>query len=65
VGRTIEVLVEGESRRDRNRYTGRTIYNQIAVFPADPELVGHIIKVRVESVTSLTLLCDKVVGVVL
>jgi tRNA-2-methylthio-N6-dimethylallyladenosine synthase len=55
-GREVEVLVEGISHRDASRYTGRTVHNQIVVFPGSADWVGHIVRVRVERSTPLTLI---------
>jgi len=62
-GRFAEVLVEGVSPRNPDRYTGRTVYNQIVAFPASDELVGRIVKVKVERTTPLTLIGGEVVEV--
>ncbi len=56
IGREVEVLVEGVSKRDKSRYTGRTVSNSIVVFPGCEEMVGRIVRVRVENVTPLTLM---------
>ncbi len=58
VGSEHEVLVEGLSNRDATRLTGRTGSNLICVFPAPEnhkELIGEIVRVRVDSATALTL----------
>jgi tRNA-2-methylthio-N6-dimethylallyladenosine synthase len=63
IGQEVEVLVEGPSRRDASRLTGRLRTNQIVVFEgpstglrAGPEtLAGELVRVRVESATALTL----------
>ncbi len=47
VGRTLEVLVEGQSPRDRARLTGRTRGNKIVNFPGDPSLAGSLVPVRI------------------
>lgn len=47
VGQTEEVLVEGESRKDQNWVSGRTIHNRIVNFPGTNELRGKIIRVRI------------------
>lgn len=60
VGRTVDVLVEGRSKRDPDRYTGRTVWNQIAAFPASPGMVGRMIPVKIASATALTLLGEVV-----
>jgi tRNA-2-methylthio-N6-dimethylallyladenosine synthase len=55
IGRDVEVLVEGASKRDPRRLTGRARTNHIVVFEADPDLAGRLVTVRVESATHLTL----------
>jgi tRNA-2-methylthio-N6-dimethylallyladenosine synthase len=62
-GGTVDVLVEGVSRRDPARYTGRTACNQIVAFPGSPELVGRLIRVKVDETTALTLLGNEAVEV--
>lgn len=64
VGREMEVLVTGPSRRDPSRFTGRTVYNHIAAFRGDEAMTGRFARVRVAKTTALTLLCDKVLEVV-
>ncbi len=55
VGRRMEVLVEGPSRKRADRYTGRTRCNRIAVFEPCPELVGELVTVEVLDATPHTL----------
>jgi tRNA-2-methylthio-N6-dimethylallyladenosine synthase len=56
VGRKLSVLVEGESRRNSERWFGRTTTNKTVVFtPDDTILVGDIIEITVEKSTSVTL----------
>lgn len=55
VGRRMEVLVEGPSRKRADRYTGRTRCNRIAVFERCPELVGELVMVEVLDATPHTL----------
>jgi tRNA-2-methylthio-N6-dimethylallyladenosine synthase len=55
VGRRMEVLVEGPSRKKAERYAGRTRCNRIAVFEACPELVGRLVQVEVLDATPHTL----------
>ena len=54
IGTTVEVLVEGPSRRNTERQTGRTRTGQIVIFPptADP---GELRSVRIHTATSLAL----------
>ena len=46
-GGTYEVLVEGPSKKDPARLTGRTRTNKIINFPADPSCIGQLAPVRV------------------
>lgn len=62
IGGLEEVLVEGPSRRDQVRYTGRTRGFQIVVFPAkaEEELEGKIVGVRIVDATPLVLVGERV-----
>ena len=55
VGREAEVLVEGVSKRDPNRLTGRLRTNHIVVFEGNPDLAGELVRVKITSATPLTL----------
>ena len=55
VGRSFEVLVEGAARRGDGQMVGRTSQNKTAVFPRGAARVGDIVRVRVDSATSATL----------
>lgn len=55
VGRTFEVLVEGPSKRDPDRFTGRTRTNHIVIVGRHPELVGRIVPVRIAESSALAL----------
>ena len=56
IGETVEVLVEGESRRDPDRYQGKTDGFKTTVFPKENSEVGDLVRVKVESVTAHTLI---------
>lgn len=60
VGKTFEILVEGYSKRSRSDMYGRTQQNKVVVFPANGEKPGDFITVRVNSVSSATLLGERV-----
>ena len=47
VGREFEVLVEGESKRDRNQLSGRTSQNKVVVFDRGYHRVGDYVRVRI------------------
>lgn len=48
-GRQVEVLVEGFSKKDRNRYSGRTPQNHLVVFDSETDFTGAIIRVSIGS----------------
>ena len=50
VGRVFEVLVEGPSPKNPDKYSGRTRSNKTTIFDASPEMVGKLI--QVEATTS-------------
>jgi len=60
VGRTVEVLVEGPSKSDPQKLTGRTRRNDIVVFTAAPEPAGPLCRVQVTHCTPLTLFGEPV-----
>ncbi|MXV81904.1 tRNA (N6-isopentenyl adenosine(37)-C2)-methylthiotransferase MiaB [Candidatus Poribacteria bacterium] len=60
VGNTVAVLVEGESRRDADRYHGKTDGFKTTVFPKADSHIGDIVNVRVHSTTAHTLIGQKV-----
>ena len=55
IGKKVEVLVEGASKSDPNRLSGRTRQNHIVVFNGSQELVGKLVGVLIHEVTDLTL----------
>ena len=59
IGRTLEVLVEGPSKRDPAMLCGRASNNMMCVFPAsDGRQPGSYTKVTVVDSTSATLICE-------
>jgi tRNA-2-methylthio-N6-dimethylallyladenosine synthase len=55
IGKSVEVLVEGTSKTDESRLTGRTRQNQIVVFSGSSSLLGKLINVDIVDSTDLTL----------
>ena len=49
-GQSVEVLVEGASKTDRNIFTGRTRTNKAVLFPHGEENIGDLISVKVNQV---------------
>lgn len=59
LGNSYEVLVEGPSKTNPDRLTGRTRGNEVVVFSGDSELIGKIIPVRIVETGSWTLVGEK------
>jgi tRNA-2-methylthio-N6-dimethylallyladenosine synthase len=55
VGQTVEVLVEGPSKKSAVDFCGRTDSNKMVVFPKNGDAIGDYISVRIERVNSATL----------
>ncbi|MCC7375509.1 MAG: tRNA (N6-isopentenyl adenosine(37)-C2)-methylthiotransferase MiaB [Verrucomicrobiales bacterium] len=58
VNQTVEVLVEGPSRKNKERLEGRTGCNKIVILEGDRRLVGELMNVRVVRHGSFTLYGD-------
>ena len=58
IGKELEVLVEGPSKRDPDRLCGRASNNMMCVFPAAGRSKGTYTTVRVLDCTSATLICE-------
>lgn len=56
VGETVAVLIEGESRRDADRYHGKTDGFKTAVFPKADTKIGDVVNIRVDTTTAHTLI---------
>ncbi len=48
VGSVAEVLVEGVSKNDPHKLTGRTRTNKLVHFKGNPDMEGHLIDLRIE-----------------
>ena len=60
VGKEFEVLVEGESRRNKAQLFGRTSQNKVVVFDRGDHKAGDYVRVRVTDCTSATLLGEEI-----
>jgi len=60
IGKIHKVLVEGPSKKNPQELCGRAASNKMCVFPSRGEKPGDYCLVKVVSVTSATLLCDRV-----
>ncbi len=55
VGKEMEVLVEGRSKRSADEHFGRTSQNKVVVFPKGDTYPGQFVKVRILDASSATL----------
>ena len=55
VGRQVQILVEGPSKRNPERLTGRTRCNKIVVFDGAPRHIGQVMDVKITRAGSFTL----------
>ena len=60
IGKTVQVLVEGPSKRDPAMLCGRASNNMMCVFPAGTLRKGDYAEVTVTDCTSATLICARV-----
>lgn len=56
VGKVEEVLIEGTSKKDPNKWKGRNTQNTVVVFPKEHYKLGDFVNVKIEDCTSATLL---------
>lgn len=55
LGKRVEVLVEGESRANPSKLTGRTRTNKIVIFEGRPELKGKLVNIDIKQARTWTL----------
>ena len=60
VGKIVSVLVEGRSKTDQSRLTGRTEGNRLVHFEGDDALIGTVTRVRVTHADTYALLGETV-----
>ena len=56
IGRIVEVLVEGESKRNSNQLFGKTDGFKTTVFPTEHAEAGQFVQVKIKDATAHTLL---------
>ena len=56
VGKTLEVLAEGVSKKSRDQLYGRSSQNKVVVFPRENHAPGDYVNVRIDRCTSATLI---------
>jgi len=60
LGKTVEVLIDGSSKKSDAHWKGRNSENVVVVFPKGDEKLGDFVNVYVENCTSATLLGKRV-----
>ncbi len=60
VGQTVEVLIEGNSKKSEKHWMGRNTQNAVVVFEKKDEKIGELVNVKITGCTSATLLGKKV-----
>lgn len=55
IGRSVQVLVEGPSKRNEQRFTGRTRCNKIVIFAGCPGDVGQMMELQITRAAAFTL----------
>ncbi len=56
VGKTVEVLIEGESKKSDKHWKGRNSQNTVVVFNKEKYNIGDFINVKIDDCTSATLI---------
>lgn len=60
VGKTVEVLIEGDSKKSDQHWKGRNSQNAVVIFPkTGAETIGDFVYVTIENCTSATLIGEK------
>ena len=60
VGKTVEVLIEKESKKSNLHWAGRNQQNTIVVFPKENYNIGDFVNVKINSCTSATLIGEAI-----
>ncbi len=60
LGKTVEVLIEKESKKSDLHWSGRTSQNTVAVFPKENYKVGDFVNVKINDCTTATLIGEAV-----
>ncbi|PKD17589.1 (dimethylallyl)adenosine tRNA methylthiotransferase [Salegentibacter salinarum] len=60
LGKTVEVLIEKESKKSSEQWSGRTTQNTVVVFPKESYNIGEFVNVKINDCTSATLIGEAV-----
>ncbi len=56
IGKSFEVLIEGESKKSKEQFYGRTTHNKVVVFPRENYKIGDFVFVKIADCTPATLI---------
>lgn len=59
-GKTVEILVEGESKNDATKLTGRTRTGKLVNFTGNKENIGKLVNVKITKANSFSLIGEEV-----
>ena len=62
IGKVMEVLVEGTSKKKKSEYFGRSAQNKMVVFPKGNLQFGDLVRVKINDATQTTLIGEVVEG---
>lgn len=54
-GKTVEVLVEGESKNDASKLMGRTRSSKLVNFPGSKDLIGQLVQIKITEAKTFSL----------
>lgn len=60
LGKTVEVLIEKDSRKDAGEWSGRTSQNMVVVFPKKHFKAGDFVNVKITDCTTATLIGEAI-----
>lgn len=61
IGKTVEVLIDGVSKKNKNEWKGRNSHNAVVVFPkTGNEKLGDFVQVKINRATAATLIGEKI-----
>ncbi|WAC01563.1 tRNA (N6-isopentenyl adenosine(37)-C2)-methylthiotransferase MiaB [Lacinutrix neustonica] len=60
LGKTVEVLIEKESKKSKNQWSGRSEFNIVCVFNKEQYSIGDFVNVRVTDCTKATLIGEAI-----
>ncbi len=60
IGKTVEVLIEKESKKSNSHWAGRNEQNTVVVFPKKSHKIGDFVNVKINDCTSATLIGESI-----